>query len=138
MKEKILDAVVSNIDELAEFIDSQLSQLMVTESEKMKLQIAAEELFVNVASYAYAPGKGKILILAEVDPKDNKIELTFTDWGVPFNPLDREDPDITLPAEKRRIGGLGIFMVKKEADELDYWRKDQTNNVRLEKKFKGR
>ncbi len=138
MKKKILDAVVSNIDELAEFIDSQLSQLMVTESEKMKLQIAAEELFVNVASYAYAPGKGKILILAEVDPKDNKIELTFTDWGVPFNPLDREDPDITLPAEKRRIGGLGIFMVKKEADELDYWRKDQTNNVRLEKKFKGR
>ena len=84
----------------------------------MQIDIAVEEIFTNIARYAYTPGEGSAVIGVLAEP--GRAEITFSDTGMPYNPLLREDPDVTLAAEEREIGGLGIFMVKKTMDEMRY------------------
>ena len=92
-----------------------------------KIELALEELLVNVASYAYAPGNGKIEVEYWLEENPRKIVVKIQDEGKPFNPLKSQDPDTTLPTEERKIGGLGIFLVKKTMDELKYERKNNKN-----------
>jgi len=94
-------------------------------------RICVEEIFVNVASYAYGNGEGDVEIV--IENKDNSIFLTFKDTGVEFNPVDRDDPDITAGIDERGIGGLGLFMVKQMMDEVYYERIEQTNCLTLKK-----
>ena len=86
-----------------------------------------EEIFINIASYAYRPGEGPVTIRVSVEEDPIRVTLTFIDNGKPFDPLAREEADVTLPAEKRRIGGLGIFLVKKTMDSVTYEYKDGQN-----------
>ena len=94
-----------------------------------KIDLCAEEIFINIALYAYPETTGKVEVSAE--KKDNKIELKFTDTGFAYNPLSKPDPDITLPPEQRALGGLGIFMVKKSMDDMIYERSEGKNILKL-------
>ena len=99
----------------------------------MKLKLACEELVVNVTSYAYPDGTEGFL---DVDiQKNDRIVVRFEDGGVPFNPLEREDPDTTLAWDERPIGGLGIFLVRSTMDDVRYAYEDHKNVLTIEKKY---
>ena len=100
---------------------------------QMQIDIAVEEIFVNIARYAYAPGEGYAVIGVLAEP--GRAEITFADNGMPYDPLAREDPDVSLSAEEREIGGLGIYMVKKTMDVMRYEYSDGQNLLTLVKTF---
>ena len=137
MKRLETDAVRENLNGVLAFIDSFLEEAECPLKVMYQIDIAAEEIFVNIASYAYGPegGKAVIEIALEEDPKTAVI--TFRDSGIPYNPLEREDPDITLSAEERQIGGLGIYMVKKSMDSVIYDYSDGQNILTIRKVLEG-
>lgn len=100
---------------------------------QMQIDLAVEEIFVNIASYAYAPGEGTACVEAEIS--GDSAVITFTDRGTPYNPLEKEDPDVTAMAQERKIGGLGIFLTKQVMDEVRYERRDGQNILTLRKKL---
>ena len=100
---------------------------------QMQIAVAAEEVFVNIASYAYAPGTGAVTVRIEISDDPAAATITFSDSGVPFDPLKKADPNVTLPAEEREIGGLGIFMTRKFMDNVTYTYKDGKNVLTLKK-----
>ena len=128
-----IPAETERLPEVLSFIEQHLEHIGCGPRAVMQVSVVAEEVFVNIASYAYAPGKGKALIRAETGTGPKQLTLTFIDWGTPFDPLTREDPDLTLPAEDREIGGLGILMTKKMMDEASYTFKDGQNILVLKK-----
>ena len=101
----------------------------------MQIDIAVEELFVNIAHYAYAPQVGHATVRVEIQPEPLAVIITFIDKGMPSDPLAKEDPDVTLSAQERQIGGLGIFMVKKTMDAMTYEYRDQKNILKIKKLF---
>ena len=101
----------------------------------MQTQLAVEEIFVNIAHYAYKDKTGEVNVLCELDKEKNLFTIIFEDTGIPFDPLKREDPDVTATAEERNIGGLGIFLTKKLMDEVSYENKDGKNILTLMKKL---
>ena len=101
--------------------------------EATQLTVAAEEIFVNIASYAYPGRKGEAGISISFD--DGNFTVCFKDTGIPFNPLSKEDPDIHENSEERKEGGLGILMVKKTMDEVAYRYKDSMNILTISKRF---
>jgi anti-sigma regulatory factor (Ser/Thr protein kinase) len=124
-------ADTASLDEVLGFIET------ITEEMSPKLQnqiaIAVEEIFVNIAHYSYKPPVlGDVLITAK--HSDDCLTISFEDSGVPYNPLLREDPDVNVPAEEREIGGLGIFMVKKLMDGMDYRHEGGKNILTIIKK----
>ena len=124
-----LGAVLIFVDELLESVDCPIKT-------QMQIDVAIEELFVNIARYAYHIHKGKADISVWFDNDANTVYIEFCDKGVPFDPLAKEDPDITLSAEKRKIGGLGIYMVKKSMDGMHYRRDDDKNILTIWKKLR--
>ena len=135
MKKITIEAKRENLDKVLAFIDEQLEAAECDIRTQMQLDIAVEEIFVNIASYAYAPETGNVVIGMQVQAESRMAEITFADSGIPYNPLEREDPDITLSAEDREIGGLGIFMVKKTMDEMRYDYKNGQNVLTIMKKL---
>ena len=127
MKEITLDAKVDNLNTVLAFIDEELEKADCTMKAQMAIDVAVEEIFVNIASYAYGEGEGEATIRLEVDSADSKATITFIDSGTPYNPLEKPDPDVTLSAAEREIGGLGIFIVKKSMDEVIYKHEDGKN-----------
>ncbi|MBQ6554597.1 MAG: ATP-binding protein [Firmicutes bacterium] len=101
----------------------------------MQTQLAVEEIFVNIAHYAYKDKTGDVNVLCELDKEKNLFTIIFEDTGIPFDPLKRDDPDVTATAEERDIGGLGIFLTKKLMDEVSYENKDGKNILTLIKKI---
>ena len=97
--------------------------------------MAVDEVMANVAMYAYAPGTGDVTVQFGFEEASRTASVTFIDGGVAFDPLAKEDPDVTLPAEQRKIGGLGIFLVKKTMDEVTYKREDGKNILCIRKKI---
>ena len=125
-----------------EHLDSAKDYLKSHIPEKFKLQVdnvilVAEELLVNVFSYAYpegANGEAQIALDVEEIGGEDKLVFCVKDWGAPFNPFEEvEDPDLTLDGEQRPVGGLGILLTKKLMDEVTYQRKDGQNHLRLVK-----
>ena len=98
----------------------------------MQISVAMDEILSNISHYGYPDKIGNVKVT--VDYLDNSAIITFTDNGVPYNPLEKEDPDIKASAENRQIGGLGIFMVKKTMDELKYEFKNSRNILKIYKK----
>lgn len=131
MKEIILEAKVEKLGELLSCIDKELGDAGCTMKAQMQIDIAVEEIFVNIAHYAYESGDGKAVIQIETDKSAAKAMFTFIDEGKPYNPLEKEDPDVTLPAEERPIGGLGIYIVKKTMDEVTYKFEDGKNILKI-------
>ena len=102
---------------------------------QMQIDVAVEEIFVNIASYAYGPETGQAEIRFRSEAETGTAEITFIDRGAPFDPLAKPDPDVTLPAEERQIGGLGIFMVKKSMDDVRYEYREAQNILTIRKKL---
>ena len=120
MKEITLAATIENIDTVTDFVAEQLEEMGCTMKAQMQINIAIDELFGNIARYAYPQGAGEATVRLETSPDGKQAILTFIDQGTPYDPLTQEEPDITLSAEDRPIGGLGIFMVKKSMDDIAY------------------
>lgn len=131
MKEITVDAVVENIDEVTDFVGFILDELDCPMKIRMKINIAIDELLANIAYYAYQEEHGRVTVRVEVLENPKAVSITFIDSGVPFNPLKKNDPDITLSAEDRKIGGLGIFMVKKNMDDVRYKYCDGMNQLQV-------
>ncbi|MDO5111215.1 MAG: ATP-binding protein [Clostridia bacterium] len=132
-RELLVPAQIEYLDEVQSFIDDQLAQAGFSTKTKLKIAIAAEEIFVNIASYAYAPASGDVRVRFGLTPEGD-AQITFLDSGVPYDPLSRKDPDVTLEAADRGIGGLGIYMVKKSMDDMRYAYCDGQNRLTLIKK----
>ena len=128
-----LEAVPENLAEVQAFVDERLAGTDCTSETRMQIAVAVEEIFINIASYAYAPGKGKASVRAYVTESPAAITITFADRGVPYDPLAREDPDIKLAADEREAGGLGVFMTKKIMDDVAYEYRDGQNVLTLKK-----
>ena len=135
MKNLIVEAKTDNLDEVTAFIDTELEEHECSMKVQMRIDVAVEELFVNIAHYAYEPETGMAEIRIDFKNDPAAVVITFIDSGVPYDPLAKEDPDITLPAEQRPIGGLGIYMVKKSMDNVEYEHKDGQNIFIIRKKL---
>lgn len=132
MTERNFPAEIGCLDDVNDFLDQEFEQNGIPLKLAMQLKIAMEEIFVNIAHYGYPGKKGNVKINLEID--NDGVLLRFTDSGIPFDPLAKPDPDVTLPAEDRPIGGLGIFMVKKSMDRVDYEYKNSNNILTIYKK----
>ncbi len=136
MENKIeIQALTENLQTVLNFIDIHLAQMGASVKIQTQIEVAVEELFVNIAYYAYSPDIGNVVINVEKDFEKKQISFTFTDTGKPYNPLEKPDPDITLSAEERSIGGLGIYMVKKSMDDIRYEYKNGQNILTIMKKL---
>ena len=133
MKELEIEALTENLPQVLAFIDEQLEAADCPMKIQIQIDIAVEEIFVNIAHYAYAPETGKAMVRIETLADPPSVDITFIDNGVPYDPLAKADPDITLSAEERQIGGLGIFMVKKSMDDVKYEYLDGHNILTLKK-----
>ena len=110
----------SYLPKVLAFIEQHLDNLGCSPKVQMQIAIAAEEIFVNIANYAYNPGRGKATVRIEITQSPVTISITFMDNGKPFDPTQKLDPNVTLSADERQIGGLGIFMTKKIMDDVIY------------------
>lgn len=133
MKELAVKAAIENLDAVTDFVEEQLIRLGCSMEVRIQIRVAIDELFSNIAYYAYHPDTGPATVRVETVQDPRAVLITFVDRGVPYNPLAREDPDITLPADEREAGGLGIFMVKKTMDDVRYEYKDGENILRIRK-----
>ena len=131
--ELTLDATDENLHAALAFIDERLEALDCSPAVQMQIDVAVEELFVNVAHYAYAPNVGQVTVRFETADDPRRAVITLIDGGVPYDPLAKPDPDVTLSAEERPIGGLGIYMVKKSMDAMRYEYRDEKNVLTIEK-----
>ncbi len=128
-----IEADVNNLDTVLAFVDEQLEKYGCSPKIQMQIDVAVEEIFVNIANYAYNPEIGLAGISVETQEEPLAVTITFTDNGVPYDPLKKPDPDVTLSAEERQIGGLGIYMVKKSMDNISYEYKDGRNILTIKK-----
>ena len=135
MKEITITAVVENLSSVLEIVDQELEAAGASMKVQMQVDVAIEELFVNVSRYAYAPETGEVRIQIGFDKQTSALLVTFIDSGVPFDPVAKLDPDITLGAQEREIGGLGIFMAKKNMDSMEYRREDGKNILTVTKRI---
>ena len=125
MVEKTFPADDAYLASALEFTEEELDNLGSPLKSVMQITVCVEEMFVNVAHYAYEGKNGDVTLV--IDGNGGAISITLIDSGIPFDPLARPDPDVTLSAEERKIGGLGIYMVKQTMDKVHYERKDGKN-----------
>lgn len=133
MKELTLDATIENVTAVTSFVDEQLERLGCPPESQAQIDIAIDELFSNIAYYAYNPETGPATVRVEVLEEPLSVEITFIDSGVAYNPLAKDDPDLSLSADEREIGGLGIYIVKNSMDDVAYEYKDGKNILRIRK-----
>lgn len=122
-----VQAVPESIEKITAFVNAELEKLNCPPKTKKQIDIAVDEIFSNIAHYAYKHGEGGADIRLEKNDDPKSVTVIFTDSGMQYNPLEKSDPDITLSADEREIGGLGIYIVKKTMDEVKYERKDGKN-----------
>ena len=137
MKELTIAATVENIETVTDFVNEQLEALDCPMKAQMQIDVAIDELFGNIAHYAYNPDVGDATVRVEVIDDPLSVVITFVDKGVPYDPLTAADPDVTLSAEDRAIGGLGVFMVKKTMDEITYRYENGSNILSIRKTLRS-
>ena len=135
--ELTIDAARDNLREVMAFVDNWLEAHGCGIKEQTELDLSVEEIFINVASYAYAPDTGKVTIRLEYSDDPAAVTVSFTDEGKPYDPLEKEDPDVTLSSEDRQIGGLGIYLVKQLMDKEAYRYEDGKNHFSFTKYLDG-
>ena len=134
MAKLTVEATKENTSKVSAFVEAELEKLECPLKALAQINVAVDELFCNIASYAYPDSRGTADITVE-SPAANAVAITFEDCGVPYDPLKKPDPDTTLSAEERKIGGLGIFIVKKTMDAVEYQYKDKKNVLTITKKW---
>lgn len=138
MKELTVDATLDNITLVTDFVNEQLEAFGCPLKAKFQIDIAIDELFGNIAHYAYKPDVGPATVRVEVKENPLAVIITFIDHGVQYDPLSAKEPDTTLSVEERSIGGLGIYIVKKSMDEITYEYKDGQNILKIKKNIQSK
>lgn len=133
MKEMTLDATIENIGVVTDFVTAELENVDCPPKVQIQISIAIDELFSNISRYAYNPEIGPAAVRVEVEENPLAVVITFMDHGVPYDPLAKVNPDTSLSAEDREIGGLGIFLVKNIMDDVVYEYKDGRNILKIKK-----
>ena len=133
---RVLPAKLEQWDTVYELCETFLERLGCSEIVKNDILVSAEEIFTNIASYAYETEDGMVEVSCGVNADEgDEFWISFKDWGTPYNPLERPDPDFNIPFEERRIGGLGIYMVKKLMDRVEYQHDGGCNIFTIGKKL---
>ena len=135
MKELSVQAVAENLPQVLEIVDANLEALGCGPTEQFQIDVAVEEIFVNIASYAYGPEEGPAVVRFEAAQDPLSVVIRFVDWGAPYDPLARPDPDIHQSLRERPRGGLGIFVTRQYMDGVDYQYRDGQNILTLTKRI---
>ena len=135
MKEITLPAIAESIPKVTEWIDAALEELGCSMKAQMQLDVAIDELFGNIAAYAYGQGQGDATVRLDFNETDRTVSITFLDSGMPFDPLAKDDPNVNVPAAERAIGGLGIYLVKKTMDSMEYRFENGMNILTIHKRI---
>ena len=136
MREMRIEASRKYMQTVQDFVKEELEKNPVcTRSDKLKIHMVVDEIFGNICDYAYTDAPGEITVWVDTDSSAEMVKFVFSDEGTPFNPLLLDDPDITLPASERSIGGLGLFMVKNAMDDISYESKEGKNILTIIKRI---
>ena len=135
MTNKTFPAKIDALADVLGFVEQTLEGLECPMKMQIALCVAIEEAFVNIAHYAYVDGEGDMCLDIGYEEESRTVTFRMTDKGVPFDPLKKPDPDVTLAADKREIGGLGIFIVKKTMDTVMYTYENGENILTMIKKI---
>ena len=135
MKEITVPATPDSVKTVTEFVNEQLDAMRCPLPVRTQIDIAVDEAFSNIARYAYSPEEGITTVRMDVTGEPPGAVITFIDHGKPYDPLTADAPDITLPAKKRRIGGLGVFILKNTMDDIAYEYRDGRNILTIRKMF---
>lgn len=133
MYEMIVDAVKENLPQVQDFIDRHLESAGCSRMVQTQIGMVVEEVFLNIAYYAYTPDTGTVTVRVELSQAPAAVTIVFLDRGIPFDPLTHRDPDVTLPARLRKIGNLGIYLTKKTMDSVSYAYREGQNVLTLVK-----
>ena len=133
MTELEITAATENLQQVQSFVERCLEESGCPLKAQMQIGIAVEEIFVNIAHYAYPSGEGCAVVRVEKTEEPCAVTITFIDSGIPYDPLAKDDPDVTLSAEDREIGGLGIFMTKQLMDDVEYAYRNGQNILKIRK-----
>ena len=128
-----IEAKKENFEKVLAFVDEALEKAGVPYEVQLSVEMAIEEIYLNIVYYAYAQKDGDAIILTDINEKDRILTLTFIDEGPEYNPLLKEDPDTTMDIMDRPIGGLGILMVKRMMDDVVYCRENGENHLTIKK-----
>ena len=128
-------AATENISKITAFVDAELERIGCPPKANAQIDICIDEIVANIARYAYGSGTGNATVRLDFDETERVVSLTFVDSGMPFDPLDVPEPDITSPLAERPIGGLGLFMVKNMMDSMSYRREDGHNILTIRKRI---
>lgn len=133
MREITVSATLDNIQSVTDFVEEHLLEAGFPMKTVFQINIAVDELFSNIARYAYGEDEGEATVRLQISEDNSTAVLTFIDSGTPYNPLKKEDPDVTLDADDRDEGGLGIYMVKNSMDDIRYEYRDGYNTLTVTK-----
>ena len=128
-------AKIENLQKVFNFVNTQLNSVAYNMKSRLQLELSIEEAYVNISKYAYESDEGKVEILSCVDQDPLQITVKFMDSGIPYNPLKNEDPDICTDTEEKELGGLGIFLIKKNVDKIGYEYLNGKNILTIQKKL---
>ena len=134
MTSKTFPAKTEALPDILGFVEETLESYECPMKIQMAVCVAIEEVFVNIAHYAYGGGEGDVTLGLHFDDASRKVTFRMADKGIPFDPLKKPDPDITLSAEDRDVGGLGIFITKKTMDQVSYAYENGENILTMTKK----
>jgi len=129
-----LPAIMDNLEKGIDFILAGIDDAGIDKKMLFQLRLACEEVIVNIINYAYPDSKGSMEISYDIN--DNELVIVISDSGVPFNPIKKEEPDLNIPLEERKIGGLGIFLVRNIMDQVEYQRDNGRNILTMRKTLK--
>ena len=135
IKEIVLEATLENLYAVNDFIEKLIAPLGCVQEKRIQLDVAVEEIFVNIANYAYEPGQGRATVQAEIMAAPPSIRIAFIDEGRQYNPLLGEPPNLAQHLKERKVGGLGLLFVKKNVDSIDYEYRGGKNILTLWKKL---
>lgn len=136
MKEITVNADVKKLDEVLGFVNEIVEQHDCSPAAQFQLEVALEEIYVNIAHHAYPNEVGQTTIRCKVKTEESKpplVIIDILDQGIPYNPIEHDDPDIDLELDDRDIGGLGIYMIKNSMDNLSYRYEENHNIFTVEK-----
>lgn len=131
MEELRIDASMENVDRLISILDERLEAVDCPMKAQLQLDVAVEEIFGNICQYAYGQASGEAIVRMNIT--EQEANITFIDEGAPFNPLEKEEPDVEMEAMSENVGGLGIFMVKESMDAVTYECIDGKNHLTIVK-----
>ena len=131
-----LTAKLESLETFRSFVLRRIKDWNITQEIVPKIELVLEEVLTNIINYAYPTGEGDVEVKCTLLNND-KLCFVIQDWGIPFNPLTKNSPDLSTGLFERRIGGLGIFLVRKMVDELDYQHEEGKNILKLCMKIKS-